>query len=117
VWAALGDWKIYVHMMITIGIYTPLYSISLFLPTIVKGMGYSSHQSQLMSVPPYVVACVFTIVAGYVADKMRQRGLFMLGFEAVSVVGFAMLLSTGNPVVQYVGTFFAASGKSTWSRV
>lgn len=30
---ALKDWKIYVHMLITIGIYTPLYSISLFLPT------------------------------------------------------------------------------------
>ena len=30
---AFLDWKIYVHMFITIGIYTPLYSISLFLPT------------------------------------------------------------------------------------
>jgi len=30
---ALKDWKIYIHMLITIGIYTPLYSISLFLPT------------------------------------------------------------------------------------
>jgi hypothetical protein len=30
---AARDWKIYVHMLITIGIYTPLYSISLFLPT------------------------------------------------------------------------------------
>lgn len=30
---AMKDWKIYVHMLITIGIYTPLYSISLFLPT------------------------------------------------------------------------------------
>jgi hypothetical protein len=34
-WDALKDWKIYVHMFITIGIYTPLYSISLFLPTYV----------------------------------------------------------------------------------
>ncbi len=32
-WDAFKDWKIYVHMLITIGIYTPLYSISLFLPT------------------------------------------------------------------------------------
>jgi hypothetical protein len=35
---ALQDWKIWVHMFITIGIYTPLYSVSLFMPTIVKGM-------------------------------------------------------------------------------
>lgn len=35
---ALKDWKIWVHMFITIGIYTPLYSVSLFMPTIVKGL-------------------------------------------------------------------------------
>jgi MFS family permease len=50
---AFKDWKIYVHMLITIGIYTPLYSISLFLPTIIKNMGYSAETSQLMTVPPY----------------------------------------------------------------
>ena len=55
---ALTDWKIYVHMFITIGIYTPLYSISLFLPTIIKNMGYSNETSQLMTVPPYVGMCL-----------------------------------------------------------
>ena len=31
-WDAVRDWKIYVIMLITIGIFTPLYSFSLFLP-------------------------------------------------------------------------------------
>jgi hypothetical protein len=107
---ALKDWKIYVHMLITIGIYTPLYSMSLFMPTIVKAMGYSNETSQLMTVPPYVVACLFTIGAGYAADKAKQRGIFMLAFEALGIIGFVMLVSTSNPHVQYVGTFLAASG-------
>lgn len=110
VWAAFKDWKIYVHMLITIGIYTPLYSVSLFLPTIVKVMGHSNETAQLMTVPPYVVACLFTIAAGWGADKMKQRGLFMAGFELMAIVGFIMLLSSGNAAVQYTGTFFAASG-------
>ncbi len=100
-------------MFITIGIYTPLYSISLFLPTIIKAMGnglYSSEQSQLLTVPPYVVACLFTIAAGWGADKLKMRGPFMAGFEVIAIIGFVMLLSTGNPAVQYLGTFFAASG-------
>lgn len=33
---AFQDWKIWAHMFITFGIFTPLYSFSLFLPTIVK---------------------------------------------------------------------------------
>lgn len=109
-WDALKDWKIYVHMFITIGIYTPLYSFSLFAPTIVKVMGHSNEKAQLMTVPPYVVACLFTIAAGWGADKMKQRGIFMAGFQLIAIAGFAMLLGSGNPKVQYVGTFFAASG-------
>ena len=42
---ALKDWKIWVHMFITIGIYTPLYSVSLFMPTIVRGMSRDSTPS------------------------------------------------------------------------
>ena len=107
---ALKDWKIYVHMLITIGIYTPLYSFSLFLPTIVSGMGHANSTAQLMTVPPYVAACAATITAGWVADRTKQRGLYMIFFCGLSILGFAMLLSTANPNVQYCGTFFAAMG-------
>lgn len=109
-WDALKDWKIYIHMFITMGIYTPLYSISLFLPTIVKNLGYTNETSQLMTVPPYAVACIFTIGAGYAADKFKQRGIFMITFELVAITGFAMLVASDNPAIQYAGTFFAASG-------
>jgi cyanate permease len=108
---ALMDWKIWTHMFLTIGILTPLYSIALFLPTIVKGMGYSSNSAQLMTVPPYVIACVFTIAGSYFADKAGQRGVFLLGFEAVALAGFLMLVSTSKPHIQYGGTFLATSGK------
>ncbi|KAG9240378.1 major facilitator superfamily domain-containing protein [Calycina marina] len=107
---ALLDWKIYVHMFITIGIYTPLYSISLFLPTIVKNMGYTNETSQLMTIPPYVVACIFTIGVGYITDKAKQRGIYMGIFELSAILGFSMLAGSAKPGIQYTGTFFAASG-------
>lgn len=77
---AFKDWKIYVHMFITIGIYMPLYSISVFMPTIVKNLGYTNEVAQLMTVPPYVVACVFTLAGGWAADKHGQRGIYMMFF-------------------------------------
>ncbi|KUJ11432.1 MFS general substrate transporter [Mollisia scopiformis] len=107
---ALKYWKIYIHMFITIGIYTPLYSISLFLPTIIKNMGYANEKSQLMTIPVYAVACCLIIAAGFITDRLRQRGIFMLAFEVVAITGFAMLASSNKPHVQYAGTFFAASG-------
>lgn len=77
-WAAFTDWKIYVHMLITIGIYSPLYSFALFLPTIIKAMGYSNNQAQLMTVAPYIVACFFCILVNWWADKHGQRGIYMI---------------------------------------
>lgn len=85
-WDALKDWKIWVHMLITFQVYTGLYSYSLFLPTIVNdlGYGYSPQVSQLMTVPPYIVACFFCIGAGWLADRLQTRGVFMIGFMATA---------------------------------
>jgi len=107
---AIKDWKIYIHMLITIGIYTPLYSFSLFLPTIVAAMGHTNNTAQLMTVPPYVTACAATILGGYLADKYKQRGIFMIFFCVLSIIGFTMLLSSGKPTTQYIGTFFCSNG-------
>jgi len=110
---ALRDWKIWVNMFITIGLFTSLYSISLFLPTILKELGYSANASQLMTVPVYVVACFCTICGSLASDKFGQRGPFLIAFELIAITGFTMLISSGTPRIQFVGTFFAASGKSS----
>jgi MFS family permease len=78
-WNAICDWKIWVHMFITIGIYAPLYSFSLFLPTIITSLGkYSPEKVQLMTVPPYIVACFFCIGINWLADRHGQRGIYMI---------------------------------------
>ncbi|KAL7626058.1 hypothetical protein AAE478_002828 [Parahypoxylon ruwenzoriense] len=107
---ALTDWKIYVHMVICMAGFCPVYSFSLFLPTIIKNMGYSANNAQLMSVPPYVFACAFTISASWLADRRKQRGVFLLAFQLIAVFGLALLAATSNPIVQYTGTVFAAIG-------
>ncbi|OAA67477.1 Major facilitator superfamily transporter [Cordyceps fumosorosea ARSEF 2679] len=107
---ALKDWKIWVHMFITIGIYIPLYSISVFLPTIVKGLGYTNEVAQLMSVPPYVVACLFTVGGGFLADRHGQRGIYMVGFCAVGILGFALLAGVQSHGVKYFACFLVTVG-------
>ncbi|KAF2266364.1 major facilitator superfamily transporter [Lojkania enalia] len=109
-WDAVRDWKIWMHMFITIGIYSPLYTLSLFLPTIVKNLGYKNSQAQLMTVPPYAVACFFCILTGWVADRHRQRGIYMISCNIIGILGFILQLATKNTRVRYLGTFFAAAG-------
>ncbi|CZT05389.1 related to allantoate permease [Rhynchosporium agropyri] len=108
--AAFVDWKIWVQSVAYIGILVPLYSFSLFLPSIIRAMGYSDAMSQLLTVPPYVVGCIFTVLGGFYSDRMNKRAVFLGGYCISAIIGYVFLLSTDTPAVQYIGTFLAACG-------
>ena len=65
-WASVMDWKTWLYALIYMGADCPLYAFSLFLPSIVAGLGYTSTKAQLLSVPPYAAAAILTITIGYV---------------------------------------------------
>lgn len=90
--------------------FTAVYSFSLFLPTIVRDLGYSNNQAQLMTVPPYVVACVCCLSTGYLSDRLASRGVFMVFWNLIGVVGLIMLVAQRDVHVKYAGTFFFACG-------
>jgi hypothetical protein len=48
----LMDWRLYIHYLTYFAKSCPFSSLSLFAPSIVKGLGYNSLQAQLMTVPP-----------------------------------------------------------------
>lgn len=110
IFAAMKDWKTYGFMVIYMGCLTPLYAFSLFLPTILNGMGYAGTKAQLLSVPPYAVAAVLTITVGLIADRTRWRGVCNIVTVTIGIVGFILLLSSSNPKIQYAGTFLGAAG-------
>ncbi|KAH7002669.1 major facilitator superfamily domain-containing protein [Ilyonectria destructans] len=110
IFAALKDWKTYGYMVIYMGCLVPLYAFSLFLPTILRGMGYQGTHAQLMSVAPYAAAATVTVAIGFLADRTRWRGYLNMVTVTVGIAGFLMLISTSNPKVQYAGTFFGAIG-------
>lgn len=109
-WASVKDWKTWLGAIIYMGADGPLYAFSLFLPSIISSLGYKSTRAQLLSVPPYAVAAVLTVVIGYVADRTRQRGLCNMGVSILAVAGFSMLVAGTNAKVQYAGTFLGALG-------
>lgn len=109
-WQSLKDWKTLMFSIIYMGADGSLYAFSLFLPTIIAGLGYKSTTANLLSVPPYAVAAVVTVVVGYIADRTQQRGYCNMGVSLFGIVGFAMLLGSASPNVQYAGTFLGAVG-------
>ncbi|KAJ2972142.1 hypothetical protein NQ176_g7325 [Zarea fungicola] len=111
---ALKDWKTYCGMLIYMGPLMPLYAFSLFLPTIIQGMAIVPKtdivKNQLLSVPPYVVAAIMTVVVGFWSDRINKRGIFNMACGIIGAVGFVMVMASTRPVVQYIGTFLGALG-------
>jgi len=97
-------------MVIYMGCDMPLYAFSLFLPSIVSAMGYKTTKAQLLTVPPYALAAVLTVIIGFVADRTRRRGLCNIFVSMIGIVGFGMLLGSQDPHVKYAGTFLGALG-------
>jgi hypothetical protein len=87
-----------------------LYVFSLFLPTILLAMGHKGTKAQLLSVPPYACAAALTVAVGWIADRTKLRGICNMAVSLIGCIGFAMLLATTNPHVQYAATFLGAMG-------
>lgn len=50
------------------------------------------------------------MAASYLADKLQQRGAFLLGAQLIALAGFGMLAGTRSTTAQYGGLVLAAIG-------
>ncbi|KAK2731984.1 hypothetical protein FQN57_003045 [Myotisia sp. PD_48] len=110
---AFTDWQIYLALFMYWGIVCPLYGTSLFLPSIIKDLGYVTSTAQLLTVPIYVTAAALAVIGAWFSDRKGQRSPFILGFMVAIGVGFIICISAsgrGLPGVVYAGVFIAVCG-------
>lgn len=86
--------------------------MSLFLPAIIKGLGYSSAIAQLLTIPVYAAATISCVLVGYYSDKTGQRSFFTLGCYVAVFVGYLIAVAPVKflPGLTYAGCFIAACG-------
>ncbi|KAG8907976.1 hypothetical protein FRB99_001142 [Tulasnella sp. 403] len=134
IWQAFKDYKSYVSIRTErfgdgrltnqigvlqriVAMYTgtiiPLSAFSLFLPSIITGLGYTAVGAQLMSVPPYVGGCITTLMVGWYSDKYHLRGPFIVVFAAIAATGYAIILGAHENGTKYAGAMIAALGVPT----
>jgi cyanate permease len=107
---AFTDIKCYLYAFGFHSLSLPLYTLSLFLPSIIKGLGFSNAKAQLMTIPPYAIAFCLTILAAVLSERYHFRTPFILGSSSLAILGYILLLSDPRPGVSYVGIIFAAAG-------
>ncbi|KAJ5435654.1 hypothetical protein N7445_006539 [Penicillium cf. griseofulvum] len=107
------DLQVWLSASAYFAILSGLYSFGLFLPTIIKNLGFAkdANEVQLWSVIPYAVAAVLTVVVAIVSDRLRLRGVVMLFTLPVAIIGYAAIANIDSPRVQYGMTFLMATGQ------
>ncbi|KAI8646788.1 major facilitator superfamily domain-containing protein [Parasitella parasitica] len=108
---ALTDWKVWMYMVMFFCGSVPNTSISNFLPSIVKGMGYDNKlTANLMSAPPYVGA-VFVMIAGaYSSDRRKDRAFHAIAGACICMIGYIVLTVCTTRPALYTGVCIAVAG-------
>ena len=84
--------------------------LSVFLPTVLRDLGWTATKAQLYSVPVYVSASAVAILIAFISDKTRFRGIYLAAFTSLGITGFAILRWNTNENIRYMAVYFCAVG-------
>ncbi|CAG7846391.1 Uncharacterized transporter C1039.04 [Serendipita indica DSM 11827] len=87
----------------------------LFMPSLIAGMGYTEIESQLLTVPPYILASIFCIGIAWQSQRSSRRGIWILLSAPICIVGSSMLIGSPDRKVEYAGIFLLAMGGKSYT--
>ncbi|CAH0046591.1 unnamed protein product [Clonostachys solani] len=113
--SVLTDWQIYLQALVYWSNTVPNYGMKFTMPQIIKNMGYSNSNAQLLTIPPYVLGAISAYVSAVFSDKFKWRMPFIVGAQLLVVIAFAILFSLSakvkdNTAVCYFAIFLCSVG-------
>lgn len=84
-------------------------TVTTFLPTVVKTLGYSDVITLLLTAPPYVLAVIVTYANAMHADKTGERYLHIVLPLCVSTAAFILAATTSSLAPRYVAIMVMVS--------
>lgn len=114
-WECVKDPQTWLISLITISSNVPNGAVSSYQATIIKGFGYTSKETALLSVPSGVIAIISVLSATFLAGKYKTRGPIIITYCLVGgVVGGCLLAFapddnkgaklTGNYLTNLIGS-------------
>jgi MFS family permease len=105
------DWKVWLTGVMYFCPIIPAYGYAYFSPAIIKDLNYSAVQTQLRSIPPWVLSFGTSMITAVLSDRTRHRYGYTIFTGCVAIAGFIMLLADKKDVhVRYGALFLASSG-------
>jgi len=106
----LMDWKGWILGLMYFSGNVAFSSLPVFLPTILKEMGFTRVKAQGLTAPPFFLAFLTVIATCYIADRTQQRGMVIAILTAIGGTGYVILATAKSVGARYFGVFLAAAG-------
>ncbi|KAL4259179.1 hypothetical protein AB1N83_007018 [Pleurotus pulmonarius] len=110
--AIVSDINAWLFMLIYASFNVGVATISYFLPTLIRGLGFSDINAQGLTVAPYVVGWFMVVLQAWHSDRTKDRGYHIMVSCAISFVGYIILavLSQRNVGASYFALFLVVGG-------
>lgn len=102
------DWQYYPLVLCYWSNTVPNYGFKFTLPQIIKNMGYTSSQAQLLSIPPYVAGAISALFCNVLADKFRRRSWFLAAPQSLILIAYCVLIPFSRDIKNNIGACFFA---------
>ncbi|KAF4808410.1 putative transporter [Colletotrichum siamense] len=113
--SVLLDWQLYLQALVYWSNTVPNFGMKFTMPQIIKNMGYTSSNAQLLTIPPYIVGAISAYVSSSLSDRFKWRMPFIVFAQVLVLISFAILFSKaeniqGNIPACYFAIFLASIG-------
>ncbi|KAI5204021.1 MFS general substrate transporter [Aureobasidium subglaciale] len=104
----LKDWKIYLLIIAFWSNVTPNYGLKFTMPQIMKNMGYSSANAQLLTIPAYTVGAISAYSFSVVSDRFKWRMPTIVIPQIAVVVAYAILFAKAADIRDNIAVCYFA---------
>jgi MFS family permease len=115
VFETLKDPKCYLTACMFFSCNVAFSSMPVFLPTVIRDMGFSSITAQGLSAPPYLFAFITVVITAYYSDRLQSRSSFIVLHSLLATMGYGTIAMSGylrsnSTLVRYIALFPAVAG-------
>ncbi|KAF4865654.1 putative transporter [Colletotrichum siamense] len=113
--SVLLDWQLYLQALVYWSNTVPNFGMKFTMPQIIKNMGYTSSNAQLLTIPPYIVGAISAYVSSSLSDRFKWRMPFIVFAQVLVLISFAILFSKAENIQEnipacYFAIFLASVG-------
>ncbi|KAI8209205.1 hypothetical protein K4K54_009095 [Colletotrichum sp. SAR 10_86] len=113
--SVLLDWQLYLQALVYWSNTVPNFGMKFTMPQIIKNMGYTSSNAQLLTIPPYIVGAISAYISSSLSDRFKWRMPFIVVAQVLVLISFAILFSKAENIQEnipacYFAIFLASIG-------